>query len=551
MRAMVSWITIVLPLFASPLFAYLYTKTYRVGTLKVPRRFLDGSVRSLSIENDIVIIEDKNGGYIGTVYIDLGREFHDVKERTPESLFARATILGRLLSSVDSELELRTVKLSLDSAELARKIEHELSSLRTLLETQPDDERLRERERILQRVYMKIRNGESVSGFRTYIVLRRKGRDREEVKNKLRMEAEELSRAISISLGLKPQVLRRSDLRRIVEARMFLAPQLEPALGTVNEAVSSTPMPPYESGTLDPRGVFIGYRRGTKIPFLYNIKEYGTRHVLVVGPTGKGKTTLLATIANRLYSRNQVDMLMIDPKGDLGIMLARGIPRLRFSTSMLIGGRIKDLLIKSLRELGLIGGIGGDEKTLSNTRTLGDIEEALGIRLVYADPSSGIIDLSELNRLRTAVVSLDNLTDDGRFVATLLLLGAFMHALYLENPYSSLRKLLIVDEAWRSSEASIYYTRRLVKEARGFGVGLLFSTQSISDIPKEVTHNFGTAMVFGSSDSRYIRDIQDITGFPEQELTEILPTLGVGQVLVKIPDSRIPCIVDIDPEIAK
>ncbi len=546
---MVSIIALVLPLFASPFFAYLYNRTYKVGVLEVKDKFIEAKVKSVAIDNDVIIIEGKDGRVVSISYIDLGEEFHEFKERTPEQLFYRASVLGRILSSINCEVEVKTVKLSIDTKSLCEKIERELSSLRALIDAQPDNERLREREKILKKIYVRIREGEVVSGFRTYIILRASGRRVDDVKKIVETEAKELARALSISLGVKPRILEKSELKRLLESKLLLAPPLEPTLAGSIESATSIPLSPYESETLNYNGVFLGYRRGTKIPYLYDIRVYGSRHGIIVGPTGKGKTTLLATIANRLYSRNQVDMIIIDPKGDLHTKLYKGIPNYRFSTQTLVGGQVLDIALNALRESGILREYEVNADKIRKARCIGEVEDAIGVRLVYADPSVYIKDLNEVLEYRNISISMDNLTDDGRFFAITILLGLLTYNIYLEKPCSYLRRIIMVDEAWRSSEASIYYTRRLIKESRGFGIGLLFSTQSLSDIPKDITHNFGTAMVFGSSEAKYIREIHELTGLPSKELEETLPTLGVGEVLIKLPDSRTPAIVEIDPEV--
>ncbi len=82
-----------------------------------------------------------------------------------------------------------------------------------------------------------------------------------------------------------------------------------------------------------PSAVLIGYDIVSSSPiFLPLFDEQGALHTLVIGPTGSGKTSLLATIVIRTLSLQLVDRLVvIDPKGDL----ARIIDKLSISDDRL------------------------------------------------------------------------------------------------------------------------------------------------------------------------------------------------------------------------
>jgi len=538
---------LVLPMLFSPVLVFLYKKTFNIGKISLPKDLVSGKISSIEINKDgILVFKTKEGNFIGISYIELGEEFFELKEYTPESLLARSYLLGRILSGITAEAEFRIVRKNIDTAKLSEKIEKELDSLRALMETQPENQRLKEREKRLLKIYERISEGEKIGWLTSYIVLRTKGNEREHVEKILLQETNELVRALKIMLGINSRITTRKELRRILEAALFLTPQTNtPYLGGEKESFSTVPIPPYERSTLDPKGVFIGYRRGTKIPFLYNLTLYGTRHVLVVGPTGKGKTTLLATIINRVYARGQTNMVIIDPKGDLNSMVSSSITRVRFSSKTIVEKKlVENILAHLLHETSNNSYLNGKTRF-----SLQQLEENLGIRLVFADPPGNEeIPLEKILNTRTVLIVLDNLTDDGRFLMVAVLMRILLEQLYNEEPTKRLKKLIVIDEAWRSSESSLYYTKRLIKESRGFGAGLILSTQSLKDIPSEVLHNFGTIMAFGSSDSGYIQDILSLTGFNVKDVAKELPLLGVGEIIVKLPESIHPAFVEVDPD---
>ncbi len=537
----------VLPMLFSPVLVFLYKKTFNIGKISLPKDLVSGRISFIEIKKDgILVLKTKEGKFIGISYIELGEDFFELKEYTPESLLARSYLLGRILSGLTAEAEFRIVRKNIDTAKLSEKIEKELDSLRALMETQPENQKLREREKRLLKIYERISEGEKIGWLTSYIVLRFQGEDRDHVERILLQETNELVRALKIMLGINSRIAAGKELRRIVEAALFLTPQTTPPyLGGEKESFSTVPVPPYERSTLDPKGVFIGYRKGTKIPFLYNLALYGTRHVLVVGPTGKGKTTLLATIVNRVYARGQTNIVIIDPKGDLNSMVSSSITRVRFSSRTVVEKKlIENILSQLLPETS------GNRYLNGKTRfSLQELEENLGMRLVFADPPENeSMPLEKILDTRTVLIVLDNLTDDGRFLMVAVLMRILLEQLYNEEPSKRLKKLIVIDEAWRGSESSLYYTKRLIKESRGFGAGLILSTQSLKDIPSEVLHNFGTIMAFGSSDSSYIQDILSLTGFNIKDVAKELPLLGVGEIIVKLPESIHPAFVEVDPD---
>lgn len=148
------------------------------------------------------------------------------------------------------------------------------------------------------------------------------------------------------------------------------------------------------------------------------------------------------------------------------------------------------------------------------------------------------------------ILSLSNLTDEGRSMVIGSLMKSLVEWLYTSEPMGKLRKVVMIDEAWRTREASIYYAGRIVRESRSFGVSLVLSTQSIEDLPKELLSNIATVFVFGGMEQKYVESASWLLNLSVDEAREALSTLGVGQALIKIPDNPLPIEIDIDPDIA-
>ena len=61
--------------------------------------------------------------------------------------------------------------------------------------------------------------------------------------------------------------------------------------------------------------VVIGFEKDSNHPVEISPEDL-YRHIIVIGPTGRGKTTLLAGLIEQLVSKNLVDIFTIDFKGD-------------------------------------------------------------------------------------------------------------------------------------------------------------------------------------------------------------------------------------------
>lgn len=232
-------------------------------------------------------------------------------------------------------------------------------------------------------------------------------------------------------------------------------------------------------------------------------------HIGVFGPTGKGKTVLLAGIAAQLsvYSDRVGEPYMtiaLDPKGDLA-------------------GMLKGLAARYVR---------GVDGCIRMPRLGGLAEElvASGSRVSWG---RGVLEVCEGSMVERGLVvyDLSALANEQRNYAAALILSS----LALEASESALpgRVVVVLDESWRVAGPSSLHMVMPVREGRSRGLHLIYSAQSPGDVPQEVMENTRTSIVFGG----YARSFIESARLLGLDNAEELLNLPVGSAIVRIGDS--------------
>ncbi len=287
-------------------------------------------------------------------------------------------------------------------------------------------------------------------------------------------------------------------------------------------------------------------------------------HVLIIGPTGAGKTTLAMGIAYQVKRRlgNKVKLVIIDPHGHtevLGKLINVRVVDLNKSRILTSDSSV---LIESIRlsnpllSLGIEGallrmaGIGGNgissiDELMRRLRELSsdlilreayyNLYNALAPIINYYDGLSGNALLNVRDLLNDDVIFVMRSMMNNellRYLALLILLSISKKAISeCPNPPCPLRYLVIIDEAHNILALPREYAvlgvddpvERMFRELRKFGVALFMLMQPPLDIINEgVLGNVGTTVIL-SGNSQYVSHVvSSISGIDSDDAAWLL-----------------------------
>jgi hypothetical protein len=286
-----------------------------------------------------------------------------------------------------------------------------------------------------------------------------------------------IKRSIEAELGVSVKVSSFKGLAHMISSA-------HPTLGAPH-----SPSPPAEP-EVAPARVIVGYRRGGGLASLRWPHDFEA-HVGVFGPTGRGKSVLLAGLSTQLASteRGPYSVAVVDPKGDLASMLKP------------VADRVVE--VEGSEEIPAPAGPRG---SCRGTPLTGGLE---------------VFDISQAPEKEKSVV------------AERLLEAIVDHALSGTLPG---RVVVVVDEAWRIG-GSEKLLRLIAREGRSRGLHLIYASQHPNDMSRDILANTRTIIVFGGSERSYLEAVLGI-GVPSSAVDE-LPRLGRGEAVIKVGSGRL------------
>lgn len=233
-------------------------------------------------------------------------------------------------------------------------------------------------------------------------------------------------------------------------------------------------------------------------------------HVVVVGATGSGKTTVLMSIAKQLKRRG-IHLVAIDPHAHWSHAVQHSIDARLYRPQVVLESDDADLVLDVLRAAGvqvydlhytvLLNAI----DTCGGRAELGQLPECL--KHVRSIENAWAIDsilgrLIDISRARPtalvpdAVVHVGGESSPSATMRMVLWLIAYViHARsQCPRPPCPYRWFIVVDEAHRLLK-NVAFLPSIWRELRKFGIVLSIATQSLRDVPVEILENSGLHLV--------------------------------------------------------
>lgn len=488
-----------------------------------------------------------------------------------------------IVSSVPGPFLVLLVKKNIEPSKYAKKLESKILHYRVISQADPSNPTVESKLLRLEKVLDRLSRGERPIRIQLAIVVYNTGGNLTRLIEDVSSRCKTLRTSIESLLNLKCNV----------ESLEYLLSNLLDSHGknTIEvlegEISFLTPILPHKRPSLEPfgEGIYLGEDLDFKTPVFYDFEKYSLRHMVIVGPTGRGKTTFLKTLAKRVsdvYSEAQVwildfkgefsklessDFKLIDAsktvinflstyttspylKAKQFIESLKLVSEFKPSEEYILYFEVSNLLSKKSRAsfrdvLEYIRGGYKVENSLENSiklSILSKIEPYLLLKGKREEP------VETLLKSKT-IIDLSKLPEEHRSLYLYWFLQELYNYMLQLPPKGEIRGVLILDEAWRLLRKRVgeELILKLVKEGRGYGISVILASQDFKDFPREILDNAGTIVVFGSNSKPYIEEVSNYMSLNFQEKEKIM-WLNVGEALVRIHGDPRPLWVRVIPE---
>lgn len=334
-------------------------------------------------------------------------------------------------------------------------------------------------------------------------------------------------------------------------------------------------------------GVRLGVDLESGEEVYWNLREVTSPHVLVIGPSGIGKTTFLARLALSL-NRVGLGVLVIDPKNEykrvfeshganvahytLGKNISIGLVELLKSVRNSLERDLFEVLLDVLavhRELNrkdVFSCLHTALSSLTKAPEGGDIElvnhlkrfsrycpeeypeyvigKVLSVLATVSGSGHGLVSLfRELGGVN--IIDVSTVLSVDPYILPLILKVISIATRTTASNHSKdveYRKVLVVDEAWVVlRESSLELVEELVRTGRSFGTVVALATQTARDFTRTLgplADSLGLLVVLPSTSSEYWEEVGKLLKVSSERLEKVR-ALGRGYALVRMaPDPR-------------
>jgi DNA helicase HerA-like ATPase len=338
-------------------------------------------------------------------------------------------------------------------------------------------------------------------------------------------------------------------------------------------------------------GILIGRIINSGRNVFWNPNSSMSPHIIVVGPTGSGKTETLISIATKMHSLLSTTILAIDVKGDIEArLLKRGylfrsidVPRIPLGSlypsyidPSARAGQVFEAIVSSfdVNDIKMQAAIykaikRAYEKTPTPTwqNILSELsQEDEHVRIMisriideisYLDGGKQQIGHYEIVEGEINIISISKISKEKEETLSYAMNIVFQDMLnYMSSRHVDPRYVggaIVIDEAWILTRKGRSSTRllNLVKLSRGYGLSVLLATQSFRDFGDDwdrILENSGLLIALSNPSKRFWSDASKFLKIDRETIEELMVVMGRGDALIRIlPDPR-PLPVSLETE---
>ena len=556
-------------LFAVGFFIYTLKGSGSLANLSMILNKNKQKTNSIVIKDGVYIIDNKVKGVL--VIDDIPFDYRDL---TDESLRTKIVSFHKVLD-VLGEAEVIFKKQMIDKNAFLQKLFQKATTLRVTIESDPSNERAKNELEMVQTMIKKINEGEVPFHFIIYIVV--DGKSEENALSSLQL----LSKGLE-SIGIKPRKATRNDIIRLLEDKALYKGQAFPTQIPFLTAFSLPKSPKFE---FFEDGIYLGKEIGTNRAVFWNYGKLLNPHVLLIGPTGAGKTEFLISLAYKVNLFSDIPIVFFDTKSDIRLRLKK------------YGVNIK-VLNPIIYSLGLLTPNGTSldsyitqlENIIEYSYQLDRYNASILYKILktifqkYEKPTwdKALEELENLDlpyQMKTYLYRIisqikeydggskynivDKIDDNSVYVIDLslikseevrrLLMLSILTKIY--NRYNiaddKLKIGLVVDEAWAILKDTNEYSiiADIIKRGRGYGIMLLMATQNIIDLGQYADiymQNIGLIAFMNAGDKKFWQEVGRFAHINDAEIQQQLSFLGRGEALIRFITDPRPVIVSLD-----